>query len=96
MLLKTVTQRYDFEDETRWSQEARDLMISSLAMDPRFKRFAVQLCPLSRSEEYVWFVVKEMAMRHLKFEKQSDSLEVQSQGPRSGKRLPCLRSLRNS
>ena len=78
MLLKTVTQRYDFEDETRWSREARDLMICSLAMDPRFKRFAVQLCPLSRSEEYVWFVVKEMAMRHLKFEKQSDSLELQS------------------
>ena len=34
MLLKTVTQRYDFEDETRWSREARDLMICSLAMDP--------------------------------------------------------------
>ena len=54
MLLKSLTQCYDFQNEARWSSQSRDLMICSLALDPRFKQLAVQLCGLSRGEDYVW------------------------------------------
>ena len=64
MLLKTLTQRYDLQNENRWSNESRDLIICSLALDPRFKKFAVQLCCLSRGEEYVWGVVRDAVVRH--------------------------------
>jgi hypothetical protein len=44
MLLKSLpTQRYDFQNEASWSSQSRDLMVCSLALDPRFKHFAVQL-----------------------------------------------------
>ena len=92
MLLKTVTQRHETEDETRYRRESRDLMICSLAMDPRFKRFPVQLCALSRSEEYAWFVVKEMAMCHLKFEKHVVLCNLLG----SGKSLPFFLNSKNS
>ena len=63
MLLKSLTQRYDFQNEARWSSQSRDLMICSLALDPRFKQFAVQLCGLSRGEDYVWGVVAPLKVR---------------------------------
>ena len=63
MLLKSLTQRYDFQNEARWSSQSRDLMICSLALDPRFKQFAVQLCGLSRGEDYVWGVVAPQKVR---------------------------------
>ena len=74
MLLKSLTQRYDFQNEARWSSQSRDLMICSLALDPRFKQFAVQLCGLSRGEDYVWGVVKDAALRHRKFESGHDEI----------------------
>jgi hypothetical protein len=41
MLLKSLTQQYYFQKEARWSSQSRDLMVCSLALDPRFKHFAV-------------------------------------------------------
>ncbi len=74
MLLKSLTHRYDFQSEARLSIQYRDLMVCSLALDPRFKHFPVQLCGLSRGEDYVWGVVKDAALRHIKFEKRSDEV----------------------
>ena len=74
MLLKSLTQCYDFQNEARWSSQSRDLMICSLALDPRFKQLAVQLCGLSRGEDYVWGVVKDAALRHRKFESGHDEI----------------------
>ena len=87
MLLKTLMQRYDLQNESRWSNESRDLMICSLALDPRFKKFAVKLCGLSRGEEYVWGVVKDAANRHKRFERVSAPVstaedEVVQQSPK--------------
>ena len=85
MLLKSLTHRYDFQNEARWSSQSRDLMVCSLALDPRFKHFAVQLCGLSRGEDYVWGVVKDAALRHRKFEKRSDEvLPPALKRPRTG------------
>ncbi len=74
MRLKSLTHRYNFQNEARWSSQSRDLMVCSLALDPRFKHFAVQLCGLPRGENYVWGVVKDAALRHRKFEKRSDEV----------------------
>ena len=83
MLLKNLTQRYNLQDERRWSVESRDLMICSLALDPRFKNFAVQLCGLSRGEAYVWGVVKDSAIRHKRYERvASESEEVVQPSPK--------------
>ena len=49
-------------------------MVCSLALDPRFKHFAVQLCGLSRGEDCVWGDGKDAALRHRKFEKRSDEV----------------------
>ena len=62
-------------------------MVCSLALDPWFKHFAVQLCGLSRGEDYVWGVVKDAVLRHKKFEKRN--VEVTQSGsapkrPRTG------------
>ena len=73
-LLKSLAQHYDFQNEARWSSQSRDLMICSLALDPRFKQFAVQLCGLSRGEDCVWGVVKDAALRHRKFESGHDEI----------------------
>ena len=60
-------------------------MVCSLALDPRFKHFAVQLCGLSRGEDYVWGVVKDAALRHRKFEKRSDEVPPPAlKRPRTG------------
>ena len=61
-------------------------MVCSLALDPRFKHFAVQLCGLSRGEDYVCGVVKDAVLRHKNFEK---NVEVTQSGsapkrPRTG------------
>ena len=61
-------------------------MVCSLALDPRFKHFAVQLCGLSRGEDYVWGVVKDAALHHKKFEKGS-SEEVAEFQHQSGHEL---------
>ena len=53
-------------------------MICSLALDPRFKQLAVQLCGLSRGEDYVWGVVKDAALRHRKFESGHDEIHMHS------------------
>jgi hypothetical protein len=50
-------------------EHRKDLMICSLPLDPRFKKYAVQLRGLSRGEECVWGVVKDSATRHKRFEK---------------------------
>ena len=79
MLLKSLMQRCDFQNETRWSIESRDLMICSFALHPRFKQYAVHLCSQSPGEEYVWGVVKDTATENERFEKVSaaDPAEVE-------------------
>ena len=68
-------------------------MIYSIALDPRFKKYAVQLCSLSRGEEYVWGVVKDTATRHKRFEKVSAADPVEVEVPDS---LYCSHHLRES
>jgi hypothetical protein len=41
-------------------------------LDDRLKHFAVQLCGLSRGEDYVWDVVKDAALRYRSFDKSSE------------------------
>jgi hypothetical protein len=79
MLLKDLHERYDLEDETRWGADSRQLMICALAMDPRFKEFAVQLCAgvqgaTSRST-LVWSMVRDMAIQHWKYEEPAEAAE---------------------
>ena len=83
MLLKDLNTRYDFDDESRWSAESRQLMICAVAMDPRFKLFASKLCTSVRGEsaqeQMVWATVKDMAIQHWKFEEEEQS-ESQADG----------------
>ena len=72
--MKSLAQRCDFQNEARWSSQSWDLVKCSLALDPRFKQLAVQLCGLSRGEDYVWGVVKDAALRHRKFESGHDEI----------------------
>jgi hypothetical protein len=55
-------------------------MVCSLALDPRFKYFALQLGGLSHGEDYVWGVVNDAALSHRKFERSSE--EVAPPAPR--------------
>ena len=60
-------------------------MVCSLALDQRFKHFALQLCGLSRGEDYVWGVVKDAALRHRKFEKGSEEIaQTAPKRPKTG------------
>ena len=60
-------------------------MVCSLALDPRFKHFALQLCGLSRGEDYVWGVVKDAALCHRKFEKGSEEIaQTAPKRPKTG------------
>jgi hypothetical protein len=57
------------------------------AHDARLSILQVQLCGLSRGEDYVWGVVKDEALRHRKFEKDSTEEVVEptaSKRPRTG------------
>ncbi len=57
-------------------------MICSLALDALFKHFAVQLCGLSRGEDYVLGIVKDVVLQHKKIEKRSGEVTQPESAPK--------------
>jgi hypothetical protein len=63
MLLKDMSAQYDSEDESQLPAASRQLMICAVAMDPRFKSFALKLCTgvggESARQDTVWANVRQ-------------------------------------
>ena len=89
MLMKDISERYDFDNDSRWGAESTQLMVCALALDPRFKEFASHM--VTGSDDMVWTMVKDMAIQHWKFEC-DESVEVDG----SGAEPACKRARVNS
>ena len=80
MLLKDISEQYDFDNESRWGAESTQLMVllvCALALDPRFKEFAGHM--VTGGDDRVWIMVEDMTIQHWKFEC-DENIEVDGAG----------------